>query len=99
MNNLKDSIKVDKRMAVVDIVSFLDNMESEYKVLLDSDIEVAQTQDEVSEYTRDTCYRIKSNLELLKKLGLLYDEELDSMRELADEIRMSKIKANSEKEE
>lgn len=99
MNNLKDSIKVDKRMAVVDIVSFLDNMESEYNVLLDSDIEVAQTHDELSEYTRETAYKMKSNLELLRKLGLLHDEELDSMRELADEIRMSKINANSEKEE
>ena len=99
MNNLKDSIKIDKRMAVVDIVSFLDNMENEYIIKLKSDMEVAQTQDEVSEYTRETCYEMKSNLELLKKLGLLHDEELGCMRDLANEIRLNMIKANSEKEE
>lgn len=99
MNNLKDSIKIDKRMAVVDIVSFLDNMENEYIIKLKSDIEVAQTQDEVSEYTRESCYEMKSNLELLKKLGLLHDEELEDMRDLANEIRLNMIKANSEKEE
>ena len=91
MNNLKDSLKVDKRFVSVDIVSFLDNMESEYNVLLDSDIEVAQTQDEISEFTRETCYSMKSNLEILKKLGLLHDEELEDMRELADAIRLKKI--------
>lgn len=99
MNNLKDSIKIDKRMAVVDIVSFLDNMENEYIIKLHSDMEVAHTQDEVSEYTRETCYEMKSNLELLKKLGLLHDEELNDMRDLANEIRLNMIKANSEKEE
>ena len=99
MNNLKDSIKIDKRMAVVDIVSFLDNMENVYIIKLKSDIEVAQTQDEVSEYTRESCYEIKSNLELLKQLGLLHDEELEDMIDLANEIRLNMIKANSEKEE
>lgn len=93
MSNLNSKLGANIRHCNIDIALFLDNMENEYNILLDSDIEVAMTMDEVSEYTRETCHTMKSNLELLRRLKLLSYEELQDMRDLADSIRMNKIDA------
>lgn len=93
MNKLSENLKGNIRRCTVDIVRVLDNLESELYIKMDSDIEVAGSYDEASEFTRCTCYETKAKFDMLCTLELIDHEERNAMEEYADLMRKQKLEA------
>lgn len=97
-------MNVNKRLNVnyragfrVNVLDVLQDLENKYRTNLNTTVEVFNTYDEVSNETINDNQIFIAELDLMRKLGYINEDEFEAMVPIAADIRMN-ILENLEKE-
>lgn len=89
-------MNVNKRLNVnyragfrVNVLDVLQDLENKYRTNLNTTVEVFNTYDEVSNETINDNQIFIAELDLMRKLGYINEDEFEAMVPIADEIRMN----------
>lgn len=89
-------MNVNKRLNVnyragfrVNVLDVLQDLENKYRTNLNTTVEVFTTYDEVSNETINDNQIFIAELDLMRKLGYINEDEFEAMVPIADEIRMN----------
>ena len=77
----------------VNIAEQMDELERKYRADLIADIESFDTYDEISNETLSDLNAVKTCLKIFNTLGYIDNEELNSMSEYAESLRMKMLEA------
>ena len=99
---IEENLNINFRQGFrIEIMKFLSDIESEYFRNLESTFMYFDTYDDISNESRDDLIHVEIKLEMLKELGYINEDELESMKNYAESMRdnrLQKLEKEGEKD-